>query len=47
MDKINEVNINQRNYLHEYLDLRQDITILYLDYSDLHKNIESILRSTS
>ena len=31
MDSIDELNVDQHNDLYEDLDLRQDITILYLD----------------
>ena len=34
---IDELNVDQRNYLYEYLDLRQDITILDLDNLDLRR----------
>ena len=37
MDTIDELNVDQRNYLYEYLDLRQDITILDLDNLDLRR----------
>ena len=45
MDKIDELNVDQRNYLYEYLDLRQDITILDLDNLDLQKKFEPIIQS--
>ena len=37
MDKIDELNVDQCNYLYEYLDLRQNITILDLDKLDLQR----------
>ena len=37
MDKIDKLNVDQRNYLYEYLDLRQGITILDLDNLDLRR----------
>ena len=37
MDKIDELNVDQHNYLYEYLNIRQDITILDLDNLDLQR----------
>jgi len=47
MDKIDELNVVQRNYLYEYLDLRQDITILDLDNLDLQRTSNPILSGGS